>query len=229
MGKGQSMDNHPENDPRAALLAAALVHVPFEGMNRAALLAGAQDLGLSPDQADLFFPRGGADLAAAYHRAADAKLLAWLQEGGAEGPRFRDKVAAALFHRLGLVDREIVRAASATMTLPRYGGLSARLVWETADTVWRGLGDGSQDVNWYSKRATLAAVWAAVVLFWMGDDSEGFADTRAFIDRRIDNVMQVEKIKAGLRKLPFAGAVAGALTGWIKAPDTSDLPGGKRR
>lgn len=228
MEKGQSMETHPKNDPRAALLAAALVHVPFEGMNRAALLAGARDLDLSPEQADLFFPRGGADLAAAYHRVADAKLLAWLQEGGAEGLRFRDKVAAALFHRLGLVDREIVRAASATMTLPHYGDLSARLVWETADTVWRGLGDGSQDVNWYSKRATLAAVWAAVVLFWLGDDSEGFADTRAFIDRRIDNVMQVEKIKAGLRKLPFAGAVAGALTGWIKAPAAPDLPGGMR-
>lgn len=213
----------------SALRDAALLHVPFDGMNERAILAGARDLGIAPELARVHFPRGGADLAAAYHRELDAQLGQWLaaqdgaQDGG--GVRFRDRIAAALRHRLELADREIVRAASSVMALPQYSGLAARLIWETADTIWTGLGDRSDDVNWYSKRAILSAVQGATVLYWLGDDSEGRQDTWAFLDRRIDGVMRFEKLKASARKLPGAGTLTGLLGGWIKAPQPRDLPG----
>ena len=212
-------------DQTSALLEAALTHVPFDGMNDRAVLAGARDLGLSPDLARVLFPRGGVDLAAAYHRRLDAELRDWLAEQDPTGLRFRDRVVRAIRHRLEAADREIVRAASAVMALPQNSGLAARLVWETADAVWSGLGDRSDDVNWYSKRATLSAVHGATVLYWLGDESEGQGDTWAFLDRRIDGVMQFEKLKANARKIPGVAAVTGLLTGWIKAPRPRDLPG----
>ncbi|MBU3028540.1 COQ9 family protein [Paracoccus marinaquae] len=209
---------------RENLLEAALIHVPFDGMNDRALLAGARDLGIPEAMARVQFPQGGAGLAAAYHRRADAQLRDWLRAAPPEG-RFRDRVAAAVWHRLSLVEPELVRAGAATLALPQNAGLAARLVWETADIIWTGLGDRSEDANWYSKRATLSAVIGATVLFWLGDDSEGRAESRAFLDRRIDGVMRFEGVKARLNKLPGAGLLGRAAFGWVRAPQARDLPG----
>ena len=212
---------------RDALLEAALIHVPFEGMNDLALAAGARDIGMDPALVRVLFPQGGAGLAAAYHRRADTALRRSLAETPPEG-RFRDRVAEALWRRLQLSDPELVRAGAATLALPQNAALAARLVWETADVIWTALGDRSQDVNWYSKRATLTAVISATVLFWMGDESEGRAETRAFIDRRIDGVMSVETLKASLGKLPGASRLTRAAFGWIRAPRDRALPGHSR-
>lgn len=209
---------------RDALIDAALGHVPFEGMNDQALAAGARDLGLSADAARVMVPQGGAGLAAAYHRRGDQALRDWLAGDPPQG-RFRDRVTAAVWHRLDLADRELVRAGAAVLALPQNGPLGARLIWETADAIWSGLGDTSKDVNWYSKRAILSGVYAATVLFWLGDDSPGKADSRAFLDRRIEGVMRFEKMKSSARKLPGAAMLADLATGWIRAPQPRDLPG----
>lgn len=209
---------------RETLLNAALDHVPFEGMNDRALLAGAADIDMPESLARVHFPQGGAGLAAAYHRRADAQLREWLTEVPPQG-RFRDRIADAVWHRLSLVQPELVRAGAATLALPGNAALGTRLVWETADAIWSGLGDSSDDANWYSKRATLSAVVGATVLFWLGDESDYQAETRAFLDRRIDGVMRFEKTKASLRKIPGAESLGNLAFGWIRAPRQRNLPG----
>lgn len=203
-------------ETRDRLAKAALLHVPFDGMNLAALRAGARDIGLSGDVAEAFFPGGGADLAAWIHRRGDARLAEWMQS--APAGRISERIADAIRQRLDFADVELVRAASAVLALPANQPLAARLMWETADTIWNGLGDSSRDVNWYSKRATLSTVYAASVLYWLGDLSEDHAETRDFIDRRIDGVMQFEKLKAQVRKLPGVAMLTDIATGWIRAP-----------
>jgi ubiquinone biosynthesis protein COQ9 len=74
------------------------------------------------------------------------------------------------------------------------------LIWGTSDLIWTTLGDTSDDYNWYSKRTILSGVYSATLLYWLGDQSDGHADTWDFLDRRIDNVMQFEKTKAKLRE-----------------------------
>lgn len=212
---------------RAALIEAALAHVPFDGMNDRALRAAGAELGIAPELARVLVPGGGAGLAAAYHRGLDARLAAWLAATPPEG-RFRDRISEAVLHRLALADRELVRAGAATLALPAHAGLAARLMGETADVIWSGLGDASRDVNWWTKRGILASVIAATVLYWLGDDSEDMAETRAFLDRRIEGVMRFEKAKGELAKLPGAARLARAATGWITAPGPRDLPGGWR-
>ncbi|NHF74732.1 COQ9 family protein [Paracoccus xiamenensis] len=208
-------------DTRDRLAEAAIPHIPFDGMNMASLRAGARDLDLSADVATAFFPGGGADLAAWIHRRGDDDLAQWLADTAPEG-RFRDRVAAAIWQRLAFADPEMVRAASAVLALPQNQPLAAKLMWGTADVIWSGLGDSSRDVNWYSKRATLSAVYAASVLYWLGDQSEGRQDTRAFIDRRIDGVMQFEKLKASARKIPGVAMLTDLALGWVQAPKTAE-------
>lgn len=208
-----------------ALIDAALIHVPFDGMNDRALVAGARDIGMAPSVARVLVPGGGAGLAAAYHRRGDRALRAWLAASPPQG-RFRDRVAAAVRHRLELADPELVRAGASVLALPGNAALGARLLGETADAIWDGLGDTSDDVAWWTKRASLAAVYGATVLYWLGDHSEGHADSWAFLDRRIDEIMGFEKWKARFGRLPGARAATRLATGWIRAPRPRDLPGG---
>jgi ubiquinone biosynthesis protein COQ9 len=146
--------------------------------------------------------------------------------------KFRERVAFALKARMAAVpQREALRRSAALFALPVNAALGAHLLWETADAVWTALGDASRDGNWYSKRATLAAVLASVVLYRLGDDSPDLHRTRAFIDRRIDGVMAFEKWKAGAKDKPVLRPLArplGWIMGQIRAPSRPDLPGGWR-
>lgn len=230
-------------DARARVLAAALPNVAFDGWTDASIRVGAAEAEVDAGLARLAFPRGGVDLALAFHDDADRRLAEILAKAPLETMRIREKVAFAVRSRLELVaeEREAIRRAAALFALPPYIADGARAVWRTADVIWTGIGDSSDDVNWYTKRATLSAVHSSVVLYWLGDKSEGCAATWEFLDRRIEDVMRFEKLKGAVRDSPFGkllGAGAGGLLSRIRAPrsggdvDTGTgvgLPGLRRR
>lgn len=218
-----------EDPLKAQLLDAALGHVPFDGWSDRTLAAAAADAGISPGLARSLFPRGGVDLALAYHRRGDAAMVDQLRQTDLSSLRFRDRIARAVQIRLDLADRELVRRGSTLFSLPHHAADGAKAVWGTADAIWTALGDSSDDLNWYTKRATLSAVYGATVLFWLGDDSSDHHATWEFLDRRIDQVMQVEKMKASFRENPLGKALMagpGKLFASIRAPKRpDDLPG----
>lgn len=204
------------------LLDAALMHVPFDGWSDTALAAALADTGLDATVAKAVFPRGPVDMALAHHARGDAQMLAALQAADLGDMRFRDRIAHAVRLRLEAVeDKELVRRGMTLFALPPYAADGARALWQTADHIWQALGDTSQDVNWYTKRATLSAVYSATVLYWLGDTSEDDAATWAFLDRRIDNVMQIESLKAKARANPALSRLLQGplgLLGRIRAP-----------
>jgi ubiquinone biosynthesis protein COQ9 len=215
---------------RDRLLAAALPHVAFDGWSERTLAAAIADSATPPGLARALFPRGGVDLAVAWHRQGDRRMAEALAGQDLTGLKFRDRVTRAVRLRLELAGpREAVRRSSSLFGLPNHMAEGAALIWGTADAIWRALDDSSRDINWYSKRAVLSAVYASTLLFWLGDDSEGQLETWAFLDRRIENVMQFEKAKAGFRENRLGKAL---LSGPLKvlervhAPEPrKDLPG----
>lgn len=215
---------------KVALLDAALLHVPFDGWTEATFRAACQDTGVNEVLARATFPRGAVDLALAYHARGDALMLQRLKSEDLTGLRFRDKIAAAIRFRLEAVDdKEAVRRGTTLLTLPQYAGDGARAIWGTVDAIWTALGDGSDDINWYTKRASLSAVYTATVLYWLGDDSLEHQASWDFLNRRIDNVMQFEKLKAQVQANPLLKPfLAGPnwLADQIKPPKgAEDLPG----
>ncbi|AYE87398.1 COQ9 family protein [Sulfitobacter sp. D7] len=221
----------PKADPQDQMLDAALMHVPFDGWSPATFNAAIKDSGLDPALARAVCPRGAVDLAVAYHRRGDAKMLEGLAQADLSELRFRDRIAKAVRLRLEAGDREAIRRGSTLFALPHHAPEGAGLIWETSDKIWTALGDTSDDVNWYSKRATLSGVYSATLLYWLGDASEGHQATWSFLDRRIDDVMQIEKLKAQVRESPtLSRLMAGPnwLLSHIKAPrgqQDPDLPG----
>lgn len=214
---------------KAAILAAAMGDVAFDGWSDATLSAAITESGVAPALGRALFPRDGIDLAHAYHVAGDALMAEAMAARDLGALRYRERVALAIRLRLELADVEAVRHGSALFALPHHAGEGAALIWGTADAIWTALGDSSRDVNWYSKRATLSAVYGASVLYWLSDTSEGKAETWAFVDRRIDNVMQFEKLKADFRNNPLGRALMAGpmkILERISAPQgREDLPG----
>lgn len=197
-------DQSPSNQsPADRLLDAAMNHVVFDGWSQATLDAAAMDCGLDARQARALFPRGGLDLALAYHQQGDAAMLAALQTRDLGALRMRERVALAVRLRLEAADREAVRRGVTLLSLPHHAPEAARALWNTADAIWNALGDTAQDGNWYTKRAILSGVYSSTVLYWLGDSSPGHEATWGFLDRRVDDVMRIEKIKAEIRKSPI--------------------------
>ncbi|WP_170332503.1 COQ9 family protein [Ruegeria arenilitoris] len=218
-------------DAKEQLLNAILDHVPFDGWSETSFRAAIEDSDIDDGLARAICPRGAADLALAFHARGDAAMLERLKTEDLSGLKFREKIAAAVRFRLQAVeDKEAVRRGVTLFALPVYAADGAKAIWGTCDLIWDALGDTSDDVNWYTKRATLSGVYSSTLLFWLGDETPGYQATWEFLDRRIEGVMQFEKLKAQVNENPLFKpflAVPNWLAGQVKAPVKmrTDLPG----
>ncbi|MBO9434132.1 COQ9 family protein [Ruegeria sp. R13_0] len=218
-------------DTKQQLLDAILMHVPFDGWSEASFRAAVVDCDLDDGLARAICPRGAVDLALAYHARGDQVMLDRIKSTDMSELKFREKVAAAVRFRLEAVeDKELVRRGMTLFSLPSHAADGAKAVWGTCDLIWDALGDTSDDVNWYTKRATLSGVYSSTLLFWLGDDSPDHQNSWAFLDRRIENVMQFEKLKAQVNGNPLLKPLL-AVPNWfaaqVKPPMKmrADLPG----
>lgn len=188
---------------RPDILKAVLAHVPFDGWSPAAMDRAAADLKIERGIIDLAFPGGPVDLIAAFSARADDEMMAAIARDDFSALKIREKVALAVRLRIQAngAYREAARRALTFLALPQNSAAGTRMVWRTADCIWRAIGDHSTDFNYYSKRTILSGVFTATMLYWLNDESEGWAATWEFLDRRIADVMTFEKTKARLLSL----------------------------
>ena len=173
----------------------------FDGWSRAAVDAAADSQGVDKAQARLAMPKEAAALVDVYIQAVDRALEEHFTPERLEGMKIRGKIRSLVWHRLEIMApaREAVRRALSILAMPQNLTTGLRIGWRTADVMWRIAGDTSTDFNHYTKRMTLGAVYSSTLLVWLDDRSEGWSETAAFLDRRIDDVMQFEKWKAQWR------------------------------
>ena len=215
-------------ETRDSVLDYALPNVAFDGWSEGVLREAVEQSGADPALAKMAFPRGPVDLAAEAHRRDDGRMIEQMAALG-DVLRMREKIAKAVRVRLELAGEheEAVRRAAALFALPQNAAEGARLTWGTADAIWTAVGDTSTDYNWYTKRMTLSGVYSATLLYWFGDTSLDKEATWRFLDRRIEDVMRIEKVKAAARNNPFAKTVlAGprALLSRVRAPGAKPGP-----
>jgi len=173
----------------------------FDGWTRRAVDSAAGQLGIDPVQARLAMPKTQAGMIDVYIQEVDRALEAWFTPQRLKPMKIREKIRALVWHRLEIMGpaREAVRRALAILAMPQNVPLALRAGWRSADLMWRIAGDTSTDFNHYTKRMTLGAVYGSTLLVWLEDQSEGWSETAAFLDRRIDDVMRFEKFKAEWR------------------------------
>ncbi|TXC73337.1 COQ9 family protein [Sphingorhabdus soli] len=195
-------DDPTLDEVRAALAPRLAADAAFDGWGTSAVASAADALGIDPDIAALAFPGGATDMIDAWFGWIDVEMARRLPPETLGAMKIRARIAALVETRLAIVanDKEALRRALAILAMPQNIAKGTRLGWRAADTMWRLAGDTATDYNHYTKRGLLGTIYAATLTVFLDDESEGFADTRAFLSRRIDNVMQFEKAKAGFLK-----------------------------
>jgi ubiquinone biosynthesis protein COQ9 len=210
------------DEMRDALARELPAHAAFDGWGEAALLSAAAALGIDPGHARLAWPAesSGAAVAmiAGWYGAIDADLAAAFPPERIAAMKIRDRIAALVLARLDLAQPHREAARRALAVLARHPLVATRLGWQAADGMWRLAGDMATGPDHYTKRLTLSGVYGATLLVWLDDDSEGGADTRAFLQRRLADVMRVETFKAKLRPDPERMFSVTRLLGRLRYP-----------
>jgi ubiquinone biosynthesis protein COQ9 len=194
-------DPSPLEKLRRKLALAVGENAVFDGWTKVAVDAAAAQLGIDPVQARLAMPKGQAAMIDLYIQEVDRGLEARFTPKRLQGMKIREKIRSLVWRRLEIMGpaREAVRRGLAILAMPQNVPLALRISWRTADLMWRIAGDTSTDFNHYTKRITLSAVYGSTLLAWLDDETEGWTETAAFLDRRIDDVMKFEKLKAEWR------------------------------
>jgi ubiquinone biosynthesis protein COQ9 len=172
----------------------------FDGWNETALAEAAREAGVDSAVARLAFPGGAMDMIAGWVASVDGEMTAAFEPLVLAQMPIRERIRSLVWFRLEAVAglEEALRRALAIQAMPQNLARSAKLGWASADAMWRLAGDTATDYNHYTKRAILASIYAATLAVFVSDESAGKADTRAFLDRRIEGVMKFEKAKAQL-------------------------------
>jgi ubiquinone biosynthesis protein COQ9 len=192
------------NIPPELFVEAMLRHVPFDGWSEAAMHTTAEEMGLSASDVARLFPEGLVSVVTIGSDDVDTKMVAEFMS------RFLDrlddmpvhiKIKELLLIRFEILQphKEAVRKMITFMAKPAQAELGSRLLYKTLDRVWRAAGDRSTDYNFYSKRATLAAVYGSTLLAFLDDDTPDMQKTRAFLGRRLQDVAKIPKATKPLR------------------------------
>ncbi len=186
---------------RDALAPRLAANAAFDGWSEAAVAMAAAELGVPADRARLAFPNGPMQMIDAWFDAIDRGMLAAFPSERIAALKVRERIRELVLFRLERIapQREALRRALSVLAMPANALDGARLAWRSADRIWRLAGDTATDFNHYSKRGLLIGVYASTSLVFLDDQSEGLADTKAFLDRRIEDVMRFEKAKARWR------------------------------
>ncbi len=187
---------------RSQLAPAIAENAAFDGWGDAARDIAADLARIDRDVAALAFEGGATAMIDAWFAHIDHEMLVELPLEVLAAMKIRQRITALVEARLAATapHREALRRALAILAMPQNLAAAARLGWRSVDTMWRAAGDTATDYNHYTKRAMLLAVYGATVTVFLDDESEGFADTRAFLARRIDGIMRFEKAKAGMAR-----------------------------
>lgn len=215
--KGRSVKS--DDTLKDQVLKAALKDVAFDGFSEALLAKAGKEAGLDKPTLTKLFPDGPSSLIEYFSSSIDGAMERRLQAMDLSKRKIRDRIKTAILTRLELLGphKEAARRAAAALTLPTHASLGAKLMYRTVDAMWRAAGDTSTDFNFYSKRAILAGVYGAVLVRWFSDTSHDESATKAFLDARIENVMQFEKLKARAKETlsSFPGFAA-----WVKPKES---------
>ena len=193
-------DDRTLDELRLALAPEIARSAVFDGWTEEALKQAAALAGVDSAVARLAFPGGAMDMIGAWIDSTDARMLAHFADGHLSTLKVRDRIRTLLLFRLDAIAgmEEALRRALAIQAMPQNLARTMRAGWHSADLMWRLAGDTATDYNHYTKRALLCGIYTATLAVFVDDESEAKAETRAFLDRRIENVMQFEKTKAQL-------------------------------
>ena len=179
----------------------AIKNVIFEGWTWNAINSSASFLDIEKDALKEILPNGPRDLVREFVTSLDSQMLARISKLKLEGMPIRMRIYTAVKIRIELYKhyKEQIRGLISYLSFPGNITFGTSLTFKTVSKIWYAVGDESTDFSYYTKRGLLTAIYSATLLYWLSDDSKDSEDTWSFLERRIEDVMKIPKIKAGFK------------------------------
>lgn len=179
------------------ILLATLPNVLFDGWTDKAIEEGAVEAGFEPSMAVRAFPYGVSDVLAHFADFINRKMSERLAEIDMSALHLGKRLEEAMRIRLDIEApyKEAVRKAMSYYAVPKNAPQGVQVVWKAVDEMWWSCGDESVDFNYYTKRASLAAVYSATMVYWLNDESENSEETIDFYKRRLIDVINAVKTR----------------------------------
>ncbi len=202
------MNKNDVQKARDAIIMAMLPNVTFDGWSVEALAAATVEAGYEPDIARAVFPDGIADVLDGLSELADRWMQEALVDVNPAALRVRDRIRTALLARFDALApyKDAVRQSASFWAVPTRKPRGVKMVWRTADRIWDWAGDEARDYNRYTKRGLLSGIIVPTTLVWFDDASEEMTVTKEFLDRRIENVMQLGKFMGRFKNFKMSRA-----------------------
>jgi ubiquinone biosynthesis protein COQ9 len=188
---------------RDAAVRAMLPVAAAEGWTWSTVRAGLAAAGEDPALAESHFPTGPVGAIEAWIDLANREMDAAAAAEGIEALRVPKRIRRVVELRLRAVapHKEALRRGLAVLALPWNAAAGLAASAHTVSAMWHAAGDTSADFSWYTRRATLAAIYWATLAYWMQDDDPGLEGTLAFLDRRLADLGRLQRRK---RRRPAA-------------------------
>ncbi|OAX82276.1 rpsU-divergently transcribed protein [Emergomyces africanus] len=221
---------HPTAEPPAdtytpeqsAILSAAVNHIPEHGFTTHSLTLGAREAGYLDASLQLF-PNGGEIELITYwlgsrrgllrRKAESGELFGKPEAGEVRGLSVEEKVVVLILERLKM-NEEIIehwQDALATMSLPFNIAPSISELYALSSDILHLANDTSVDFSWYTKRLSVATVYASADVFMTEDTSPGFTATKEFVERQLSDVNSITGSLGEVKR--YFGFVAGSVVG----------------
>ena len=190
---------------RKTILNRALIDIENSGFNEKMLLNAAKNCKISEGKLGRLFPEGIFELKQYYFSEIDEQMLQKIKTQNYENIRVRDKIFNGVLIRLDLFTKNKTSIKYIFVSESSNPIKSLKHLWRTSDLIWKSAGDSSTDYNHYTKRLLLSWVYITTLICWLNDKSRNINNTKLFLNRRIDEVLefgkQSGKIKSKISKL----------------------------
>lgn len=203
-GPESSEDHQRIQKLRFEILDAALKYVSTKGWTQEAIAQGAESINYPGVAHGALFPGGAIELIHHFYSKCNRELIDQLQqqlektdETGEmiERPSPKDFAIKAIQLRLEMIIpyKETWPQALAIMTLPQNVQTSLAQLLTLVDDICYCAGDRSVDIGWYTRRIGIATIYKMVELYLLQDSSLGHQKTWEFLERRMDEGMQIQE------------------------------------
>ncbi|KAF0551466.1 ubiquinone biosynthesis protein COQ9 [Gigaspora margarita] len=201
----------PLNLIHSEILRASLSFVPKYGWSVESLSHGANSLGY-PSVSHGLFPRGGVELIEWFLEDSRRKMVNELIDK-MDGLKIHQKIRLACITRLNYTKPYAKKwsEALAIMAQPNNVQTSIEHLAKLVDDMWYLAGDKSADMNWYTKRGSLAVIYSSTELYMTQDISPDYTGTFQFLDHRLQDIATFGRVVGEIDT--FVGFVTKSLVG----------------
>ena len=200
--KTETLDNKKiKND----LVRAMLTHVPFDGWTWEAMEQGSIDIGFEKKKTSSLrikifknlYKNGPIDFIDIFSEIIDLEVIENYNLIKTKPERVPEKIKKIIMIRLNLCQnyKDAVRTSISLTARPENAKISLKILYRTCNSIWRIAGDKSTDFSFYTRRASLAAVYTSTLLFWLNDQSNDNIETELFLCRRLKDISKISNFK----------------------------------